>query len=54
MAFHLVILKQLGHANVVTTQQIYQHSNIENGRLIIELYEQKLAEVRAYIRQIQP
>jgi integrase len=44
----------LGHSNIATTQQIYQHSSMENRQVMIELYEQKLAEVRTCSRQIQP
>lgn len=44
----------LGHAHITTTQQIYQHSDVEGRYLILEQYEQKLVSVSAYSRQIKP
>jgi integrase len=44
----------LGHAHITTTQQIYQHSGIEERVLILERYEQKLVSISACSRQIKP
>lgn len=44
----------LGHANISTTMQIYQHSGIEKRHLIIEQFEQKLVEIGSSSRQIKP
>jgi integrase len=44
----------LGHAHITTTQQIYQHSDIEGRSLILERYEQKLVSISACSRQIKP
>lgn len=44
----------LGHAHITTTQQIYQHSGVEERSLILERYEQKLVSISACSRQIKP
>lgn len=44
----------LGHANISTTQQIYQHAGLEQRHLIIQQYEQKLVGISACSRQIKP
>ena len=44
----------LGHAHITTTQQIYQHSGIEDRILIFEQYEQKLVSISTSSRQFQP
>ena len=42
----------LGHANIATTQQIYQHSGLPERGLILGRYEQQLAEVSLSSRQV--
>lgn len=44
----------LGHANITTTQQIYQHLGVKERGLILERYEQKLVSISASSRQLQP
>jgi len=44
----------LGHANISTTLQIYQHANIEDKSKALEQYEQLLVGVSDYSRQIKP
>lgn len=44
----------LGHANITTTQQIYQHLGVKERGLILERYEQKLVGISASSRQFQP
>ena len=44
----------LGHANVSTTMQIYQHANIDGKSKALTHYEQQLADFSACSRQIKP
>ncbi len=44
----------LGHAHISTTLQIYQHSNLDGKSKALEQYEQKLVDMSAYCRQLQP
>jgi integrase len=44
----------LGHANITTTQQIYQHLGLEKRIEILSQYEQVLAGNSTYSRQNQP
>lgn len=44
----------LGHANITTTQQIYQHLGVKERGLILERYEQKLVSISTSSRQFQP
>ena len=44
----------LGHANISTTMQIYQHSGIEQRHSAIQQYEQKIVEISASSCQIKP
>jgi len=44
----------LGHANISTTLQIYQHANIEEKSKALGQYEQQLVGVSGYSRQIKP
>ena len=44
----------LGHANISTTLQIYQHANIEEKSKALGQYEQLLVGVSGYSRQIKP
>lgn len=44
----------LGHAHITTTLQIYQHSNLEGKSKALEQYEQKLVDMSAHCRQLQP
>jgi integrase len=44
----------LGHAHITTTQQIYQHSNLEARYIALAQYEEKVVTVSAYCRQIKP
>jgi integrase len=44
----------LGHAHISTTLQIYQHSDFEDKTKVIAQYEQKLVDLSASSRQLQP
>jgi len=44
----------LGHAHITTTQQIYQHADIEGRYLALERYEQEIVSVSVCSRQIKP
>lgn len=44
----------LGHAHITTTQQIYQHSGIEERQLALERYEEQFVSESDCSRQIKP
>ena len=44
----------LGHANITTTLQIYQHTDIVGKAIAMEKYEQEFVDMSTYCRQILP
>jgi integrase len=44
----------LGHAHITTTQQIYQHSGMEERQLALERYEEQFVSESVCSRQIKP
>lgn len=44
----------LGHANISTTLQIYQHADIESQSKSLQQYEQQIVGISTYSRQMKP